>query len=126
LSHSFPNLIYIPTISGKTTALVYKLRANSQFAARSETATPTKQLFVTRSKVLTQHIAANYRGLVESSEIASKTPEELAEIRQMNEKYQNRELVEFDNEIDLRDDLPERFSQLNGSNFPLFVSFDKV
>jgi hypothetical protein len=113
-------------ITGKTTALVYKLRANSQLAARSEDTTPIRQLFVTRSKVLTQHIAANYRGLIESSEIAFKTPEELAEMRQKNESYQNRELVEFDNEIDLRDDLPERFSQLDNSNFPLFVSFDKV
>jgi hypothetical protein len=87
---------------------------------------PVRQLFVTRSKVLTQHIAANYQSLVKSSEIAHKTPEELAEIRRNNEKYWERELVEFDNEIDLREDLPDRFSQLQDSHFPLFIPFDKV
>lgn len=117
---------YLPlNLVGKTTALIYKMRANAQMGVRSESLRPIRQLFVTRSKVLTQHIASNYRGLVESSEIAFKTAEELEEMRKAN-KYQNRELVEFDNEVDLRDDLPRRFSQLTDANFPLFVSFDKV
>lgn len=85
-----------------------------------------RQLFVTRSRVLTQHVAANYRGLIESSEIASKSAKELEEMRKANQQYQNRELVEFDNEVDLRDDLPRRFSQLTQAHFPLFISFEKV
>lgn len=112
--------------TGKTTALIYKMRANSQLGALSDSLRPTRQLFVTRSKVLTQHIASNYRGLIDSSEIANKSDEELEEIRKSNQKYQNRELVEFDNEVDLREDLPRRFSQLTEANFPLFVSFDKL
>ncbi|KAG9078746.1 hypothetical protein FRC06_008196, partial [Ceratobasidium sp. 370] len=41
---------------------------------------------------------------------------------------QNKEtaLVEFDNSVDLRQDLPSRFSLLDDSHFPLFVSFDKL
>lgn len=102
------------------------MRANAQLGALSDSLRPTRQLFVTRSKVLTQHIASNYRGLIDSSEIANKSDEELESIRKTNQKYQNRELVEFDNEVDLREDLPRRFSQLTEANFPLFVSFDKV
>ncbi|KAG8715180.1 hypothetical protein FRC09_016848, partial [Ceratobasidium sp. 395] len=112
--------------TGKTTALVYKLRANAQAVAMLEGDGPIRQLFVTRSRVLTQHIARNYQGLLESSEIANKSREELAEIRQRNESNRTRELVEFDNEVDLRDDLPDRFSLLRDSHFPLFVSFDKL
>ncbi|KAG8703475.1 hypothetical protein FRC09_004144 [Ceratobasidium sp. 395] len=112
--------------TGKTTALVYKLRANAQAAAMLEGDSPIRQLFVTRSRVLTQHIARNYQGLLESSEIANKSREELAEIRQRNQNNRKRELVEFDNEVDLRDDLPDRFSLLRDSHFPLFVSFDKL
>ncbi|KAG8743071.1 hypothetical protein FRC10_000453 [Ceratobasidium sp. 414] len=111
--------------AGKTTALIYKLRANAQAAAMLGDESPIRQLFVTRSRVLTQHIARNYRGLLESSTIANKTREELAEIRRNNEHNRKRELVEFDNEVDLRDDLPDRFSLLVNSHFPLFVSFDK-
>ncbi|KAG9099395.1 hypothetical protein FS749_001367 [Ceratobasidium sp. UAMH 11750] len=112
--------------TGKTTALIYKLRANAQASAMLDNEPPIRQLFVTRSRVLTQHIARNYRGLLESSDIAHKTREELAEIRRDNENNRKRELVEFDNEVDLRDDLPERFSLLADSHFPLFISFDKL
>ncbi|KAG9091377.1 hypothetical protein FRC06_000591 [Ceratobasidium sp. 370] len=112
--------------TGKTTALIYKLRANAQAAALLDNEPPIRQLFVTRSRVLTQHIARNYQGLLESSNIAHKTREELAEIRRKNENSRKRELVEFDNEVDLRDDLPDRFSLLRDSHFPLFISFDKL
>ncbi|QRV78447.1 UvrD-helicase domain protein [Ceratobasidium sp. AG-Ba] len=110
--------------TGKTTALVYKMRANTQSTIMEER--PLRQLFVTRSRVLTQHIAHNYRGLIDSNEIANKTREELAEIRKRNEQERKRELVEYDNEVDLRDDLPDRFSELQDHHFPLFVSFDKL
>ncbi|KAG8771351.1 hypothetical protein FRC12_003660 [Ceratobasidium sp. 428] len=113
-------------LTGKTTALIYKLRANAQAAAMLGDETPIRQLFVTRSRVLTQHIAQNYHGLQESSEIANKSREELAQIREQNDFNRKRELVEFDNEVDLRDDLPNRYSLLRDSHFPLFVSFDKL
>ncbi|CAE6477183.1 unnamed protein product [Rhizoctonia solani] len=112
--------------TGKTTALIYKMRANAQLAARSDELRPTRQLFVTRSKVLTQHIARNYQGLMDSSDIANKTTNELEEMRKANQKYQSRELVEYDNSVDFRVDLPRRFSELKDSHFPLFVSFDKL
>ncbi|KAG9118851.1 hypothetical protein FRC07_006433, partial [Ceratobasidium sp. 392] len=112
--------------TGKTTALIYKLRANAQAAAMLGDDNPIRQLFVTKSRVLTQHIARNYHGLLESSEIANKSREELAEIRQQNEKNRKRELVEFDNEVDLRDDLLDRYSLLRDSHFPLFISYDKL
>ncbi|EUC54068.1 UvrD-helicase domain protein [Rhizoctonia solani AG-3 Rhs1AP] len=112
--------------TGKTTALIYKMRANAQLGARSDELRPTRQLFVTRSKVLTQHIARNYQGLMDSSDIANKTTNELEEMRKVNQKYQARELVEYDNSVDFRVDLPRRFSELKDSHFPLFVSFDKL
>ncbi|KAG8698864.1 hypothetical protein FRC11_014127, partial [Ceratobasidium sp. 423] len=112
--------------TGKTTALIYKMRANAQLAARSDEVRPTRQLFVTRSKVLTQHIARNYQGLIDSSEISNKSTHELEEMRKVNQKYQNQELVEYDNSVDFRVDLPHRFSELKDSHFPLFVSFDKL
>ncbi|KAH7338006.1 hypothetical protein B0J17DRAFT_768225 [Rhizoctonia solani] len=112
--------------TGKTTALIYKMRANAQLGARSDELRQTRQLFVTRSKVLTQHIARNYQGLIDSSEIANKSTRELEDMRKVNQKYQNRELVEYDNSVDFRVDLPRRFSELKDNHFPLFVSFDKL
>ncbi|CAE6415986.1 unnamed protein product [Rhizoctonia solani] len=112
--------------TGKTTALIYKMRANAQLAPRAGETRPTRQLFVTRSKVLTQHIAKNYQDLMDSSDIANKTAQELEAMRQTNQKYQNRELVEFDNSVDFRADLPRCFGELEDKHFPLFVSFDKL
>jgi hypothetical protein len=111
---------------GKTTALVYKMRANAQVAQASDSADSLRQLFVTRSPVLTRRVASYYNALIESGEIANKTPEELQIMRQLNQEYQPRDLLEFDNEADLRDDLPDRYSELTGGHFPLFISFDKV
>jgi hypothetical protein len=87
---------------------------------------PMKQLFVTRSRVLAQHVEATYQGLVEFTEIALKSAEELKEMAKKSREDPDRALVEFDSEIDLRNDLPERFSDLQDSHFPLFISFDKV
>ncbi|CAE6406297.1 unnamed protein product [Rhizoctonia solani] len=112
--------------TGKTTALVYKMRANAQTAAAEDRAESLRQLFVTRSPVLTRRVAAYYKGLIESNEIANKSPEELQIMRQLNENYQPRNLLELDNEADLRDDLPARYSELTDAHFPLFISFDKL
>ncbi|CAE7084965.1 unnamed protein product [Rhizoctonia solani] len=112
--------------TGKTTALVYKMRANSQAAIAEDRAEPLRQLFVTRSPVLTRRVASYYQGLLESSELANKSPEELQVMRQLNQNYQPRDLLELDNEADLRDDLPARYSELTDAHFPLFISFDKL
>ncbi|KAG8707891.1 hypothetical protein FRC11_007048, partial [Ceratobasidium sp. 423] len=112
--------------TGKTTALIYKMRANAQLTAQPGEMRPTRQLFVTRSKVLTQHIARNYQNLADSSDIANKSAHELEAMRQANQKYQDRELVEYDNSVDFRVDLPRCFGELKDSHFPLFVSFDKL
>ncbi|KAG8735089.1 hypothetical protein FRC10_011007 [Ceratobasidium sp. 414] len=85
-----------------------------------------RQLFVTRSRVLAQHVEATYQGLVEFTNIALKSPIELKEMAKQSREDPDRALVEFDSEIDLRNDLPERFSDIQDSHFPLFISFDKL
>ncbi|KAG8748764.1 hypothetical protein FRC11_011909, partial [Ceratobasidium sp. 423] len=112
--------------TGKTTALVYKMRANALAAERSGRAVSIRQLFVTRSPVLTRRVAAYYNGLINSNAIASKSPEQLQLMRQSNQKDQPRDILEFDNEADLRDDLPDRYSELKEEHFPLFISFDRL
>lgn len=111
---------------GKTTALIYKMRAIDQTNATQGTKRPVRQLFVTRSRVLAQHVESTYRGLLEYTNIAEKSVDELREMAKQSREDPDRALVEFDSEVDLRDDLPERFSFLEDSHFPLFISFDKV
>ncbi|KAG8736059.1 hypothetical protein FRC10_009733 [Ceratobasidium sp. 414] len=96
---------------GKTTALIYKMRAESQ-SVRFKNGKPVRQLFVTRSRALAQHVESSFRGLTGSMEIASKSKEVLLEMAEQARHNSERTLAEFDNELDLRDDLPTKVSCL--------------
>ncbi|CAE6450568.1 unnamed protein product [Rhizoctonia solani] len=109
----------------KTTALIYKMRAIKQAVTELEEK-EKRQLFVTRSPVLARHVESSFRGLVDSANIANKTPEELAEMAKSEENRSAPALVEFDSEVDLRNDLPARYSLLEEDHFPLFLSFETL
>jgi hypothetical protein len=111
---------------GKTTALIYKIRAVDQENATKEDHQPVRQMFVTRSRVLAQHVESTYQGLSEFTNIAHKSEAELREMAKQSREDPDRALVEFDTEVDVRADLPSRYSDLRHSHFPLFISFDKV
>ncbi|KAG9098526.1 hypothetical protein FRC06_006286 [Ceratobasidium sp. 370] len=97
---------------GKTTALIYKMQSMDQSAT-----TPIRQLFVTRSRVLAKHVESSFSRLVDSLNMESEVAEELGE----TPTELDQALVEFDNEVDLRNDLPSQFSLLEDSHFPLFL-----
>ncbi|GAB1527760.1 hypothetical protein RhiTH_010948 [Rhizoctonia solani] len=108
--------------TGKTTALVYRMRA----IHLQDQASTIRQMVVTRSRVLAKHIEATFLSLIESTSVANKTEAELAVMAEQYKQRSDPALIEFDNELDLREDLPPRFSLLEDSHFPLFISFDKV
>ncbi|QRV91835.1 UvrD-like helicase carboxy-terminal domain protein [Ceratobasidium sp. AG-Ba] len=110
--------------TGKTTALIYKMRAVNQLEGSGDS--PIRQMFVTRSRVLARHVESSFRGLTGSAELAYKTTDELQAMAQRARESPQRTLAEFDTELDLRDDLPVSFSLLEDRHFPLFVSFDKL
>ncbi|KAH7303698.1 hypothetical protein B0J17DRAFT_724046 [Rhizoctonia solani] len=89
-------------------------------------ASPVRQMVVTRSRVLAKHIEATFRSLIKSTSIANKTPAELALTAEQYRQQSDPALIEFDNELDLREDLPSRFSLLENPYFSLFPSFDKL
>ncbi|KAG8731048.1 hypothetical protein FRC11_005260, partial [Ceratobasidium sp. 423] len=126
VNHTGASIVIGRSGTGKTTALIYKMRTIDQMNVTRGNQRPTRQLFVTRSRVLAQHVEATYQGLVEFTDIALKSVDELKEMAKQSREDPDRALVEFDSEIDLRNDLPERFSELQESHFPLFISFDKL
>ncbi|KAH7337230.1 P-loop containing nucleoside triphosphate hydrolase protein [Rhizoctonia solani] len=126
VNHSGASIVIGRSGTGKTTALIYKMRTIDQANATRGNYQPAKQLFVTRSRVLAQHVEATYQGLVEFTNIALKSVDELKEMAKQSREDPDRALVEFDSEVDLRNDLPERFSELENSHFPLFISFDTL
>ncbi|KAG9098528.1 hypothetical protein FRC06_006288, partial [Ceratobasidium sp. 370] len=96
--------------TGKTTALIHKMHGIEQYRMES-----LRQMFVTRSRILVKHVESGFHRLVDSASVVIEAPEEPI-----------RDLLEYDNEVDLRNDLPSRFSLLEDSHFPLFISFGKL
>ncbi|KAG8760604.1 hypothetical protein FRC11_000178, partial [Ceratobasidium sp. 423] len=125
VNHRGASIVVGRSGTGKTTALIYKMRAINQKLAELEWG-EKRQLFVTRSPVLARHVESSFRGLIDSANIANKTPEELAEMARSSKDRSAPALVEFDSEVDLRKDLPSRYSLLKKGHFPLFVSFEKL
>ncbi|ELU40337.1 glycosyl hydrolases family 39 domain-containing protein [Rhizoctonia solani AG-1 IA] len=126
VSHRSASIVIGRSGTGKTTALIYKIRAVDQENTAKEDQQPIRQMFVTRSRVLAQHVESTYQGLAEFTNIALKSEEELEAMAKQSREDPDRALVEFDTEVDLRADLPSRYSDLDDSHFPLFISFDKL
>jgi hypothetical protein len=86
-----------------------------------------RQLFVTQSRVLAEKVEEYFTKLLQSLAISSCSLQELAEMAKTRKDNQAEEMmVDRDDEINWRGDLPTRFSQLEDKHFPLFVNFDRV
>ena len=87
-----------------------------------------RQVFVTQSRVLAEKVEEYFSNLLETLKIGACSLEERAEIANARKTVadQNGELVDRDDVINWRGDLPGRFSLLEDHHFPLFITFDRV
>lgn len=85
-----------------------------------------RQLFVTQSRVLAEKVEEYFSKMSLSLASAVQTYEELAQLAARKKEEQDRGLVDREEEILQRDDLPQRWSELQDEHFPLFLTFDHV
>ena len=86
-----------------------------------------RQLFVTQSRVLAGKVEEYFLKLLDSLATASLTPREIAKlVKEKQSQNEDGVLIDLDDDTRWRNDLPERFSQLEDRHFPLFITFDKV
>jgi len=86
-----------------------------------------RQIFVTKSRVLAGKVEEYFLKLLDSLKVSFQSPQELKKIaahKGTEPKEDN--LVDFDEDECWRADLPSKFSGLQDSNFPLFITFDRV
>lgn len=94
---------------------------------RAEEVPKARQLFVTKSRVLAEKVEEYFRKLMASLSTGCKSPEELKELAAAQHlEQEGQALVDQDEEVDHRIDLPARFSLLTEEHFPLFITFDHV
>jgi hypothetical protein len=98
-----------------------------ELRGKEEEVPKVRQLFVTKSRILAEKVEEHFVMLMASLSTGCKSPEELKELARAQKLAQAKEaLVDKDDEVDYRGDLPSRFSLLTENNFPLFITFDDV
>ena len=94
--------------------------------ARRDSMSKPRQLFVTQSRVLAEKVEEYFVKLLESLSTAAQSPTELVKIAKRKKQQQEQGLVDRDEEIYWRGDLPMRYSALQDEHFPMFVTYDHV
>ncbi|KAJ7356587.1 hypothetical protein DFH08DRAFT_1075732 [Mycena albidolilacea] len=106
--------------TGKSTTIIYKML---MVEASSELTPPTerkiRQLFVCRSPILAEKVGEHFTKLIRGYRPAA-VPGNLKAA-----KKADRALV-ADADNDWRSDLPKKYSELQDTDFPLFVSFEQL
>jgi hypothetical protein len=85
-----------------------------------------RQLFVTKSRLLSEKVERDYVSLLYS---LSAGPDAPLYVRERIERWNSRrkkKIFNPDDTDDGRDDLPEKFSELRDKDFPLFLTMDTV
>jgi hypothetical protein len=110
----------------KTTVIVFKIFGIERAWQNQGCVGPRpRQLFVTKSRLLSEKVEEDYVSLLHSLSVGS---EGLQHVRERIKRWNLRQKETF-NPDDLegeRDDLPEKYSQLRDEHFPLFVTMDTV
>ncbi|KAJ7451097.1 hypothetical protein FB451DRAFT_1566339 [Mycena latifolia] len=110
--------------TGKTTTMLYKMllvEADYEISKEQCEDTPKRrQLFVTQSRILAEKVEEHFTKLSVGYR-PSANPAKEAKV-----KTPTGALLDIDDELHWRSDLPKRYSELRDEHFPLFVTFDRL
>ncbi|KAI0297514.1 hypothetical protein B0F90DRAFT_1819254 [Multifurca ochricompacta] len=111
----------------ETTVIVFKIFGIERAWQNQGSVGPRpRQLFITKSRLLAEKVEQEYINLLFSLSADRETPQYVrAHVERWNSR---RKMSIFDQNDadDKRNDLPETFSQLNDSYFPLFITMDTL
>jgi hypothetical protein len=112
----------------KTTTMLFKMLGieNSWQQNRELRPNRPRQLFVTQSRMLADKVEEYFIKLLQSLVLASKTEGGISELLERQKNREEAGLVDQDEATNWREDLPQRFSDLQDAHFPMFITFDKV
>lgn len=112
----------------KTTTMLFKMLGieNSWQQNRELRPNRPRQLFVTQSRMLADKVEEYFIKLLQSLVLASKTEGGISDLLERQKIREEAGLVDQDEAANWREDLPQRFSDLQDTHFPMFITFDKV
>ena len=112
----------------KTTTMLFKMLSieNSWQQNRELRPERPRQLFVTQSRMLADKVEEYFIKLLQTLALESRTERGISDLLERQKNREEAGLVDQEEALDWREDLPRRFSELQDSHFPMFVTFDKV
>lgn len=95
-------------------------RVEKQYQMNSEHSAKPRQVFITQSRVLTAKVEDLFASYLESLATSSNSD--------TKHRTAGRDSAETDEDdsIEWKNDLPQRFSELEDKDFPLFLTVDRV
>ncbi|KAH9172884.1 hypothetical protein EDB89DRAFT_2229130 [Lactarius sanguifluus] len=113
--------------TGKTTVIVFKIFGIERaWQNRGGIGQRPRQLFITKSQLLANKVENDYVDLLFSLYAGSDVPQHICERIQHWNSCRRNKILDPDDAEGTRDDLPEKFSELQDSHFPLFITVDTL
>jgi hypothetical protein len=117
----------IPVNVRKTTVIVFKIFGIERaWQNRGSIGPRPRQLFITKSQLLADKVEHDYVNLLFSLYAGPDTPQYVCERIQHWKSHRKKNELDPEDAEGTRDDLPEKFSDLQDRHFPLFVTVDTV
>ncbi|PBL01521.1 hypothetical protein ARMGADRAFT_984178 [Armillaria gallica] len=108
--------------TGKTTTMLFKmLLVERTFRLMASELPRPRQVFVTKSRMLAKKVQEYFAKLAGSLAMASHSP---ADVPTAPQYQADLGMVDADDIVDWRTDLPAKYSELEEKHFPLFITFD--
>ncbi|KAK0506463.1 hypothetical protein EDD18DRAFT_32642 [Armillaria luteobubalina] len=111
--------------TGKTTTMLFKmLLIERTFQLMALDLPRPRQVFVTKSKILAKKVQEYFEKLASSLVMASQSPTSYTNPPTAPNHQAVLGLIDADDIVDWRTDLPAKYSDLEQRHFPLFITFD--
>ncbi|KAI0641195.1 hypothetical protein C8Q79DRAFT_920041 [Trametes meyenii] len=116
-----------PPVTRKTTTILFKmLGIERSWETSGEGMERPRQLFITQSRVLAEKVEEYYEKLQQSLATAKCSPAELKEIAAKGRQRRRQRLVNADEQVFLRSDLPQRYGDLEDAHYPMFLTYEHL
>ncbi|KAK0440419.1 uncharacterized protein EV420DRAFT_1650550 [Desarmillaria tabescens] len=111
--------------TGKTTTMLFKMLLIERTFQLMESGLPRpRQVFVTKSRMLAKKVQEYFAKLSSSLAMASQSSADLTKLPRAPQYQDDLGLIDADDVVDWRTDLPAKYSELEERHFPLFITFD--
>ncbi len=85
-----------------------------------------RQIFITKSRILAKKAQEYFEKLTNSLAVASQLSVDPTNLTRVPQYQTDLGVIDVDDVVDWRTDLPRKYSELEEKHFPLFITFDSV